>query len=318
MTLVLHLGAPKTATSTLQHAFFPRHPGVLFLGKEVDGRRGWKGWRTTELEVLMLALERTNLDFCPDRTAVARIVEEVAADAVGRPIVISSEDLCLFSSIDSLRKLERIRELFGALGELRLILAVRDQVSLLKSIYLTEHRGEMLHLTGTQQDWYPSFDRYLDIHFRYACGAVLESFRFAAMIERYEALVGRDNVFVYAFNDFKRDALATLRALCRFIGIDDAHPCLEQAAETRENQQFSSRLYGAPRLRNYMAGQLRVGRLLPGSVRRRVRQWLDGGRGFDFAASPQAIRRITDYYASDNEMLYAKRGIRLARADSQR
>jgi hypothetical protein len=311
MALILHLGAPKTATSTLQHAFFPCHPGMLFLGKKVDSEKAWKGWRTTEIETLMIRLERTNLDFRPDRTAVARMVGEIAAVAGTRPTVISSEDLCLFSAIDSFRKVERIRDLFDALGPIRLILAVRNQVSLLKSIYITEHRGEMLRLAGTKQSWYPTFDRYLDIHFRYACGAVLESFRFASMIERYEAMVGSENVFVYAFDDFKHDPMQTLRALCTYMGVDAADPCLAQAAGTRENQHYSARIYAAPRLRKYLAMGLRIRALVPTSVKNHIRGWLDRGARFDIKLSAEATARITDYYAADNQRLFDTRGIRL-------
>jgi hypothetical protein len=311
MTLILHIGAPKTATSTLQNAFFPRHPGVLFLGKEVDGQRGWKGWRTPEIQTLLLCLERTNLEFQPAPDLVARIVEEVRAEAGSKPVVISSEDLCAFSGIDSFKKIERIRGLFGQLGTIRLVLSVREQVSLLKSLYVTEHRGEMLKLPDTQQAWYPSFDQYLDIHFRYAWGAVLESFRFAAMIDGYESLVGRENMFVYGFDDFRRDPTGTLRKMCAFMEIDDKDPSLEQTAGTRENQHYSARDYAFKRAIGSFAGLQSVAAFVPAPVKRTLRQWRRRGVPFDIEPSPGAVRRITDYYRSDNDALFEKRGIRL-------
>lgn len=311
MTLILHIGAPKTATSTMQNAFFPNHPGLLFLGKKVDGRAGWKGWITPEIEVLMLGLERTNLDFRPDRAAVARMVEDIVAEACGRPVVISSEDICLFSAVDSFRKIDRIRDLFGRLGQIRLVLAVRDQISLLKSIYITEHRGEMLHLAGTRQRWYPTFDRYLDIHFRYACSAVLESFRFASMIAGYEEMVGPENMFVYSFSDFKHDQVGTLRALCTFMGVDPSDVSLAQTALTRENQHYPARLYASPRLQRYLAERLRIGALLPGFAKDGLRHWINRSAPFDIELSKDAIQRISAYYAGDNQRLFESRGIRL-------
>jgi hypothetical protein len=308
MTLVLHIGAPKTATSTLQHAFFPRHPGIFFLGKEVDGRRGWTGWRSPEIGSLMGRLERTNLDFRPE---VGKLVERVQADAGPRPVVISSEDLCSFSGTDSFSKIERIRRLFAPLGPVQLILAVRDQVSLLKSLYLTEHRGEMLKLPGTQQNWYPSFDQYLDIHFRYAWGAVLESYRFAATTERYEAMVGKENLLIYAFEDFRKDPVATLRRICRFIGIDDADPSLRETATARENEHYSARTYAFRRNHGLVAGASRIKALVPTAVKRWLRDWMKGGRRFDIEPSADAVARIVEYYRADNEVLLARHGIRL-------
>lgn len=311
MTLILHLGSPKTATSTLQNAFFPVHRGILFLGKQVDGERGWQGWRTPEIQTLMLRLERNNLNFDPDPIEVSRIVEQVRLEAGARPVVISSEDLCVFSGIDSFGKIARIRGLFDCLGQIRLVLAVREQVSLLKSLYLTEHRGEMLKLPGTRQSWYPSFDQYLDIHFRYACGAILESFRFGAMIDRYEALVGTDNVFVYSFEDFRRDPVGKLRALCGFMGIDEADAALGQTAITRENQHYSARVYAFNGIRMNFAKLHGLKRLLPAGLRGSLRRWIDSGDAFDIEPSADAIGRIHEYYRADNDALWQKRGIRL-------
>jgi hypothetical protein len=309
--LILHIGAPKTATSTLQNAFFPRHPGIYFLGKEVDGQRGWTGWRTPEIHSLMGRLERTNLDFRPEPCEIAKLVERVQAEAGQRPVVISSEDLCSFSGTDSFTKIERIRHLLALLGPIRLVLAVRDQVSLLRSLYLTEHRGEMLKLPGTQQNWYPSFDQYLDIHFRYAWGAVLESYRFAATTARYESMVGGENLLIYAFEDFRKNTVGTLRQLCRFIGVDDADPSLGQAAATRENEHYSARTYAFNGRYGRVAGANMVRALMPAAVKRRLRDWIKGGRRFDIELSADAVARIVNYYRADNEALLEKYGIRL-------
>jgi hypothetical protein len=308
VTLIVHIGAPKTATSTLQNAFFPRHPGLFFLGKEVDGKRGWKGWRSTELQDLMLALERENLKFQPDLEKIAALVKSISVEAAGRQVVISSEDLCLFSSVDSLAKLRRIQKLFGSLGPIRIVLAVREQLSLWKSIYTTEHRGEMMKVPGTRQNWYPSFDQFLDIHFRYVCGAVLESFRFGSTVKHYEALVGADNVYVYAYDAFLRDPVTQLKALCQFIGIDENDECLRRTAVTHENTHYSARSYAFVKIRSYFKG---VRRLVPAALKNSFYRWLDGGASFKFEPSAEARRRIKDYYRADNEMLFTMRGIRL-------
>jgi hypothetical protein len=311
VTLVLHVGAPKTATSTLQGAFFPRHPGMVFLGKIVDEKNGFTGWRTPELTQLMLALERTHLDFAPDRAAAAAMVAAIATEAAGRPVVISSEDLCLFSAVDPFAKLARVTELFGSLGPVRLILAVREQVTLLRSIYLTEHRGEMMRLPGTRQNWYPSFDQYLDIQFRYAWGSTLECFRFSAMIDRYEALLGAANVFVYAFDDFVRDPGAGLQRLCRFIGVADDAVSLEPSPAGHQNRHYSRRTYWYSALRNRLGPALGLSRFAPKPLVDRFRTWIAAGDAVDFSPSPEARRRIADYYRADNALLLRKRGIDL-------
>ena len=45
---------------------------------------------------------------------------------------------------------------------------------------------------------------------------------YAQQLRRYYALFPREQVRVYLYDDFRADALAVLRDMCRFIGVDDA------------------------------------------------------------------------------------------------
>src|SRR5579864_7411913 len=112
MTMIIHIGAPKTATSTLQNAFFPAHKGLMFLGKEVDGTRVHKGWRVPHVGDVMQQVEVGDIDFRPDRGAVSGLVTDLLRNAGDRPIVISDEGLCMFSGVDALTKLRRLTDLF--------------------------------------------------------------------------------------------------------------------------------------------------------------------------------------------------------------
>lgn len=311
MSLILHIGSPKTATSTLQNAFFPHHPGLVFVGKEVDGDKAFTGWRSSEWTQLMLALERTNMEFAPDRAAVRRMVAQIIEEAAGQPVVMSSEDLCLFSGISPWAKLDRIQDLFGAFGPIRVVWALREQVSLIKSIYLTEHRGEMLNLSNARQSWHPDFDRYLDIHFNYGWGATLECFRYSAMIDRYQERLGQENVFVYAFESFKREPEETLRRMCRFMGVAEDVACIQETPHKRENAHYSKRAYAYSGLRAKMISGLRLSAVLPSSMVQAFRRWVNSGSSFDFEPTEAAVRRITEYYRADNADLFRRHGIRL-------
>ena len=308
MNLVLHIGAPKTATSTLQSVFFPYHPGLYFLGKRVNVPGGVTSWRTPEITDFMLDLERKNSEFAPDAAQVDRLVQEIKAEAGALPVVISSEDLCLYTGIDSFKKIERLQKVFGEFGPVRIILSVRDQVSLLKSIYITEHRGEMMRIVGTQQSWYPTFDQYLDIHFRYVWGAVLESFRFYSMLQKYEKIFGSNNIFVYPFSEFQRDPVRILKSMSDFLGIEYNESILQKTAKTRENQHYSERAYAFVKIRPFFS-PLRA--VVPAVVKDHFYRWLERGASINFNPSDDAVRRVKDYYKSDNDALFRKYGIRL-------
>jgi hypothetical protein len=244
-------------------------------------------------------------------TTVSSILENFRDQAAGRIVVISSEDICLFSGVAPIVKLERIKNIFVTLGPIRIILAVRDQVSLIKSIYLTEHRGEMLNIPGTQQTWFPNFDQYIDIHFRYACGSVLESFRFAANLERYRKWAGIDNVYTYSFDDFKKNQEGSLRKICQFIGIDDNDACLHLTARTRENSHHSSRAYLATTLRKRLFGDFSIGQFFPMPIRLLLRRWITSGPAHSVNISSRSLNRLRDYYSADNQLLKERYDISL-------
>jgi hypothetical protein len=311
MTLIVHVGSPKTGSSTLQNAFFPAHPGLLFLGKYVDRGRAYEGWRDTAFEKLARAMEASEANYKPDLSAVSSLIEGLETEAAGRPIVLSDEGLCMFTGADCMAKLGRVAEIFAALAPFRFILCVREQLSLIKSNYITEHRAEMLRLPGKKQSWYPNFDQFVDIHFRYACGSVLDSYRYAFLIEQLESLVGAKNVLVYGFEDFKADPIATLRRICRFMEVDEFDPCLERTATTRENEHHSARVYAINMLRRRVLGDRTLGGVVPKWLKTGLNRWAASGRRFDFTASADTARRVQDYYRADNEMLFLKCGIRL-------
>jgi hypothetical protein len=124
-------------------------------------------------------------------------------------------------------------------------------------------------------------------------------------------MVGEENLLIYAFEDFRQDPVATLRRICNFIGVDDSDVLLRETAATRENEHYTARTYTFHRHYGSVAGASRIKALVPTAVRRWLRDWMKGGRRFDFEPSADAVARIVDYYQADNEALLAKHGIRL-------
>jgi hypothetical protein len=310
LTFYLHVGASKTASTTLQGQFFPKHPDIFFLGKEESTINLVKRWATPEILTIVTDIDRRNLDFRLDADTVRTAQDYVRQHHGGRAIVYSFEDLCEFTGPSPYEKLVRFQNVFGEFGPIRIIMGVREQLGLLKSLYITVHRAEMLRIPGEKMDWCPTFDQYIDIGFRYAFGALLESFRFSVVLDHYADALGAENVFVYAFEDFRRDPNAVLRRLCGFMAIDENAACIEQAATTRENQHHSARRYAYLKLRGLISPE-RISRMIPPAVKSHFWSWVDSGRKFDFTPTEAVTRRLKEYYRADNDALERKYGIRL-------
>ena len=311
MTFYLHVGASKTASTTLQGRFFPAHPDIFFLGKEESTITLVKRWATPEIFKIVNDIDRRNLDFRLDDDTVKTALDYIRQSNNGRPIVYSFEDLCEFTGPSSFEKLARFQNVFNEFGPIRIIIGVRSQLELLKSLYITLHRAEMFRIYGGKVNWYPTFDQYIEVNFKYCYAAVLESFRFCVLLDHYSSVLGPENVFVFAFEDFKKDAAGVLRKLCRFMEIDENSACVEETANTRENQHQSGRKYTYLKLRWALLRGLSINKLIPSGVRSKFWNWLDAGPKVDFTASEAVTQRIMEYYQADNEALARKYGIRL-------
>jgi hypothetical protein len=311
MTFYLHVGAPKTASTTLQGRFFPAHPGIFFLGKEESTLTAIKRWAIPEIHKIGSDISRANLDFKLDPDTLNIALNYIRQNHGGRPIVYSYEDICAFNGPSPFEKFARFAKIFAEFKPIKVIMGVRDQIELLKSAYITIHRAEAMHIGGDKLGWYPTFDQYIDINFKYACRAYLESFRFSIILDHYVNAIGRENVFIYSFDDMRRDPAGVLRAMCSFIGVSDCVPCVEQAAIIKENQRHSSRRYAYLQFRWLVLGRRSVSGMIPAGVKSRFWRWIDSGAQFDFSPSQAVTRRLKDYYSADNEILASKYGIRL-------
>src|SRR5581483_1509125 len=169
MTFYLHVGAPKTASTTLQGRFFPAHPGLFFLGKEESTLDAIKRWATPEIFQIGNDLNRLNLGFKLEQNTLSRALGFIRQHHDNRPIVYSYEDICAFNGPSPFEKFSRFCSVFDEFKPIRVIMGVREQVELLKSAYITVHRAEAMHIHGAGKAWYPTFDQYIDINFRYAC-----------------------------------------------------------------------------------------------------------------------------------------------------
>lgn len=106
---------------------------------------------------------------------------------------------------------------------------------------------------------YPLFLRYREVT------------RFHDRVQRYFELFGRERVHVTLFDDLKRDARESYRAVCRFLELpDDSEAQFEVVNPSRRVRWPALQQF----LRRSPEGFLRVARLVPRPLRRAVHQRL--------------------------------------------
>jgi hypothetical protein len=329
----VHIGLPKCASTSLQLSFFPMHDELLHLGN------GWNGELNRYVDAGVCRLAEVDLRFkrelaydCPAAVAaLAPHLERAEADDRVKAVGLSSEFLAftLQNEIDVATKARRLCQLLGS--DTLVVLVCREQIGLLKSLYLEMLKGGY---PGAFQDFVSYTYMFQD---RNWCLELC----FDRLIDLYVPLVGPDNILVLPYEILKRDPAAFVSLLCRGLEISPTDIPLTKRNETPSDLQFFEVLrrlnerypheFGSPfytpfhcsRLQAYFAGELETevptDRALDDYVRihlaRAAAEFRDKRQvpAIDLSCSPQVLNRLETMYAKANERLARQTGWDLRR-----
>ncbi|KAA1189215.1 hypothetical protein F0M18_16200 [Pseudohalioglobus sediminis] len=293
---VIHIGMPKTATKTLQWRIFARHSGIFYLGR-FDGEpfqgqyQQYGACRDQTVFRIMDEIAYRNFRH-PDIATCKQLLSAYLAEhnAQGRVPVWSWESY----STDSRRSRQyRADNLKNLLGSARILMTIRQPLSLLESAYLQQlkrdnigagyRRGKPLFCTEIN-DWIRR-DEHEDIS---------NHLDYAETVRMYSRHFGRENVCVMAYESLLADANGFFDQLSQFLGVDPeetrelvrakddnarwSEAQLQRLREIRDSLPLSLRFrYGTRKARKRMLGL--NGRGIPRKPGARARAPIEGELG---------------------------------------
>ena len=180
---IAHIGYHRTGTNFLQECLFPAMGCALFQPSQ-------SGWR--------FFADETAFD---QSAAQAFYAAEQRKNLDDRPFLISHESLTGTAERDDLSVPKKLHKLNG---EMKVIVVLRSQYDMLRSLY-------HLHVKGGGTLSYAAF-----------VTRAIEGgkSRYDVMIARLRELFGRDAVLVLLFEDLKRSPEDFATAICAFVGVD--------------------------------------------------------------------------------------------------
>ena len=197
---IFHVGVHKTGTTFFQKSFYPHVAGHRFIPRELVRRT---------------LLARSPLEFDP---VAARA--ELRIDGA-QPAIVCEEDLSgvLHNGLVSLYAAKEIASQLAAIApEAAIVIFVRSQPSLAASCYnqyVREGGTSSVHRYLFPEDYHhPGDVRPLKVprfDFR--------QFEFERLTAHYDALFGKPNVFVFAFEQFRNRPEEFLDHFCATLGI---------------------------------------------------------------------------------------------------
>lgn len=255
--LCIHIGFPKTATTTFQQHVFPLHPDIDYVGKFIPGF----GYRTDTLATTVGGLIACDSTVFDGVTALRDEIATMARASTRRLLLLSSESFVQEQATD--RGLVAAR-LFEAFGPCRILITIREQLSIIRSfftmhgqygqyLFLAKDEEEPFDLPLSMVDWLKFALRLPDRNFP-------STIRYVDIIDCYCGLFGRDNVGLFVYEELVRDPVAYVRRMANFLDVDSAEMLQLQAGrhEHRSRPRMTPIMPMPRRLLKWLASPFRT------------------------------------------------------------
>jgi hypothetical protein len=232
----LHVGLPKTGTTTLQNTLFSQHTGVCYLGKFAD-RKGDKGCATNDVYYALRPIfwqRSETTDPAWTRSVLRDISQRQGAD---KPLLGSWEALLIKPPKEFQAMLCEAQEV---LGDVRVMATLRNPLKRLPSAYLHALRACARlgwHYSIPEGGVFMSFDDWL-IGAHREPGAHDPRFDFAANLRFAVKLLGRDKVGVFLLEDMIENRDAFFADMQDFMGV--ARVSAERIENKHLNKAFTN------------------------------------------------------------------------------
>ncbi|WP_420427196.1 hypothetical protein [Algiphilus sp.] len=222
--VLLHIGYPKTATTTLQQqAFLPWHSAgwVDYLGvfQTQSHPFDFAGLSDSLRDAVYLADDDAALAQAKHCNQLLHSMS--TRDKAGHPIVISSEHFTMGGystlwrdlAIWPHRSAQRLRSVLEGF-DVRIVVVLRDHAELAQAYFL-QHKATPVHANESR---YASMDKFIEgIIGGVGCHA--QMFQFSSVLDAYGDAFGYHRIHAYGFPDVCRDMNAFIGDLGRLTGI---------------------------------------------------------------------------------------------------
>jgi hypothetical protein len=215
--LIVHIGYPKTATTTLQKFCFEKlhNDGVInYLGKYFDESNKYS---REIIEYILYGKMTEELN---------KEIEYIKKLDLSKISIISNEDLSLsflkhidnfyIKGINPDLVIERIYKIFSKIfDEIHILVSFRAQVSMLYSFYVEIYKWKYRHIKELN-----SFEKFLEDGFKYKQNGNFLMFYYGEIYKKYINKFGKENVHILLFEDIKYDIDNYSQILSNLLNYD--------------------------------------------------------------------------------------------------
>ncbi len=232
--LVVHVGYPKTATTTLQRSLFEQTPNLHYLGKFVPSHRYVDERLWPLLDVLLLGYES---EWVAHRLLLRRVLIDWMLREPSKTCVLSTENFVHPWSVDPSIIARRLAEI---MPQARILMVIREQVSMLTSFYRWHGGfGQYLFLNKYVDEpcVFPlKADAWMYFQKQAPSRNVLGLLDYDRTVGDFEDAFGAPNVHVLTYETLRTDEAAFAASVAELLGLDVAE-CVDRISGARFNSE---------------------------------------------------------------------------------
>ncbi|MCP5045782.1 MAG: sulfotransferase [bacterium] len=235
----IHVGFPKTGTTTLQNHLFSRHSQVEYLGKPYADDQFKEG-----LFHLMMS---DSVVYQPEMFPVKEYIRdrEESMEPSKRVIMLSEEIFLSYSKVrDKGQVARRVRDV---LAPDKIIITLRNQFNLLKSAYLGRGRL-MVNVPSRFSGLSVTFEQWLALSYESIQSNFIELADYVKTVDYYSRIFGKEKVQVLLLEELVKDKESYLGRMSEFLGID-ADESLQWLRDAHDNRGISQAMLDSELLR---------------------------------------------------------------------
>lgn len=294
---VIHIGANKTASTTLQRALFGGNHQLQYLGEDGDGY--------DDYAPLVNSLVNDDDLFYPS-VACAELFGRNLEQAGDKTFLYSNEDV--MTSRIPLICAKRLQVL---MPDAEVVLVIRNQQTSVPSFY-ANHGAFLKPAPPSYFHRHVTFDDWIAFQTMFGKYGALASYRYDQFESIYSSLFG-GRVHILLFEEFVHDRKAFVDKLSAILRID-AEKAMLALKSSHERRRFTSRMLAYNHFRTSFFWGVEFTKFMPFGVKlaHMFDVFLAGGSPAKVSVNSSTRQRIHDLYCEGNSRLAEKYHLPLA------
>lgn len=234
--LYLNIGYPRTGSKTHQFHLFEKHKQINYLGRFPRGNE-------THLKIIENLMSLSNLEFKEKKEFILETFDRIKFDK-NKINLISDEFVVLFESIYNYeatieRTVKRLFEICKNRNiDLKVFFNIRNQTDIISSLYFAANPefGNSLKFSSIELINYFNSKKNNDYIINF-----LKVFNYDVIIEKIEKIIGKENIKVFLYEEFKDNPKMYIKNLTDYLKIDllESEKLLKEKHEHKRNEHYN-------------------------------------------------------------------------------